>query len=137
MPSSSIDPLNLDFVPINTVTDPKISLVYTNGKEIKHRVHRSFATQWKSATAALARAGCVKIVTSGVNNIRPISGTTTMSAHAFGRAIDINEVLGITMDEAANILRNYFVNVLWQVPAHFDHIHANVQYDPNGPIPEL
>lgn len=65
----------------------------------------------------------------GIYNRRYIAGTKTWSQHAYGNAYDImvkNKEIG---DKVFDYLMKMKTNgvkigtVLWQVPAHYDHLH--------------
>lgn len=126
-----------EYIHIQEITDDRVALVYTNGRPINHRVHTDFASAWINYVDSLVQAGCTRIVSGGINNRRKISGSDKWSAHAFGKAIDINAVVGITMNQAASLARPWFHVVLWNVAGHYDHIHINTRYDPYADPPDL
>jgi hypothetical protein len=71
--------------------------------------------------------------TGGVFNRRKIAGSDSWSQHAYGNAIDLYDTQGghnrIYLDKVAAWLKAQGETrlVLWQVTAHYDHIH----YEPN------
>lgn len=68
----------------------------------------------------------------GICNCRYIAGTHTWSQHAYCNAVDVHFGTMSQMDEVYkyfNARRGQFAiaTLLWRVPDHYDHVHADFQ----------
>lgn len=75
------------------------------------------------------------LVDWGITNCRHIAGSTSWSQHAWGNAVDLHPLTKSYGDKAyayvqANAARLSVAHLLWQVPDHYDHIHAD--FNPQG-----
>lgn len=75
------------------------------------------------------------LVDWGIYNCRDIAGTNTPSQHAWANAVDLHPLTKSYGDKAAAYIQAnagslHIANLLWQVPDHYDHIHAD--FNPQG-----
>lgn len=86
----------LSFVPIKIPVPFPLTLYLTSGKKVSHVIcDQTMEEPLSEAFACIKDLGHIELIYHGCYNYRNIAGTSRLSKHAYGRAIDLNASIPI------------------------------------------